>query len=77
MKMPQTKFNSLFKKLLEFTTTDANIGDGNAGPAVSQSADTYAPGDGRLPKVMGGVQTRFGMKPKKRKKKKKSTKNKK
>lgn len=50
---------------------------GSGGPLGSWtssqfSGDTYAPGDSRIPKVLGGVQRRAGVKKKRKKKKKKN-----
>lgn len=60
-------FNNLYTGYLaEFTTADAGIG---AGELEYQSSDTYAPGDARLPKVLGATITRKGKVKKKRKKK--------
>lgn len=60
-------FDSLYTGYLaEFTTADAGIG---AGELEYQSSDTYAPGDARLPKVLGATITRKGKVKKKRKKK--------
>lgn len=51
------------------------VGGGALGPAAavghSQSGDWYAPGDYRVPKILGGIQTRRGTIGRKRRKKKK------
>jgi hypothetical protein len=51
------------------------VGGGALGPAAavghSQSGDWYAPGDYRVPKALGGIQTRRGTISRKRRKKKK------
>jgi hypothetical protein len=51
------------------------VGGGALGPAAavghSQSGDWYAPGDYRVPKALGGIQTRRGTLSRKRRKKKK------
>ncbi len=47
---------------------------GNYAPNASTSGDTYAPGDARVPKVIGKVQKRADVDPKKKKKKKKKAK---
>lgn len=51
------------------------VGGGALGPAAavghSQSGDWYAPGDYRVPKMLGGVQTRRGTIGRNRRKKKK------
>lgn len=49
-----------------------SAGDGGAfgdTANISQSSDAYAPGDARVPKVLGTVQRRVGLSRKKRKKK--------
>jgi len=57
------------------------VGDGVLGPEAAvghvdpNAGDWYAPGDYRIPKVLGAIQTRMGsISPKKKKKKKKSKK---
>jgi len=74
------KFERLFFKLIK---EDMSAGAGGAfgdGPSTHNvysppndisSGDTYAPGDARLPKALGAVQTRKGTAGKKKKKKKK------
>jgi len=51
------------------------VGGGALGPAAavghSQSGDWYAPGDYRVPKALGAIQTRNGAIGRKRRKKKK------
>lgn len=51
------------------------VGGGALGPAAavghSQSGDWYAPGDYRVPKALGGIQTRRGTISRQRRKKKK------
>ena len=51
------------------------VGGGALGPAAavghSQSGDWYAPGDARVPQILGGIQTRRGTIGRKRRKKKK------
>jgi len=64
-------FQQLFLKLLD---EDGNVA-GPGGPlgtwTSSQfSGDNYAPGDYRMPKVLGGVQRRNNKKKRKKKKKK-------
>ena len=60
-------YDNLVNTLLaEFTTADAGIGGTTDGE--HSSSDTYAPGDARLPKVLGATISRKG-KVKKRKKK--------
>lgn len=50
--MQDTKFNNLYKTLME----DNTVGDVLGATQVSQfSGDTYAPGDARLPKVLGAT----------------------
>tara|TARA_B100002019_G_C20958261_1_gene445003 strand:+ start:348 stop:554 length:207 start_codon:yes stop_codon:yes gene_type:complete len=63
-------FKNIFLKLLD---EDGNVaGPGGAlGTWTSSqfSGDNYAPGDSRMPKVLGGVQRRIKKKRKKKKKK--------
>ena len=63
-------FKNIFLKLLD---EDGNVaGPGGAlGTWISSqfSGDNYAPGDSRMPKVLGGVQRRIKKKRKKKKKK--------
>ena len=58
---------------------DMTVGDMVGGSPTSggsiENIDSYAPGDTRIPKILGGVQTRNGMKKKKKKSMKKSRKN--
>jgi hypothetical protein len=74
------RFEQLFFKILkEDMTAGAGgaLGDGPSTHAVYnppsdiKSGDTYAPGDARVPKALGAVQTRKGSTGKKKKKKKK------
>ena len=44
----------------EMVSADA-FGAGSVGPSVPGGADTYAPGDARLPKVLGAIQSRKGL----------------
>ena len=55
------KFDRLYKSLLEDTgaaignTTAGALGSGQTHPAQpGQSGDFYAPGDARIPKILGG-----------------------
>ena len=79
--MPESrgKFEERFFKLLE---EDISVGGGSLGTSAQggtifnpdgqiNSGDTYAPGDARKPKMLGGVQTRSGSTSKKKKDKKK------
>ena len=62
-------FDSLYKSYLaEFTVADAGLA-GDADFAYN-SGDTYAPGDARVPKVLGATISRKGKVKKKKKKKK-------
>lgn len=68
------KMEKQAKKGLKETMTASNTFGGSPnigthGGAVGNS-DWYAPGDTRIPKVLGGIQTRHGMLKKKKKKKK-------
>jgi len=78
------KFESQFFKLLseDLAEESSSVGGGALGPAAQggkifdpdgqiDSGDTYAPGDARKPKMLGGVQTRSGSISKKKKDKKK------
>ena len=70
------KFERMFLKMLkEEMTAGAGgaLGGGSSynPPGDINSGDTYAPGDARLPKALGAVQTRKGTTGKKKKKKKK------
>lgn len=48
------KYNELIKKLNEDMTTGSVFGGGQAHPtAVGKSGDFYAPGDARVPKILG------------------------
>jgi hypothetical protein len=48
------KFDNLVKQLLEDMTTGSVLGPGQAHPTtVGQSSDFYAPGDARIPGVLG------------------------
>jgi len=61
-------YDSLYKAYLsEFTVADAGLA-GDADFSYN-SGDTYAPGDARIPKVLGSTITRKGKVKKKRKKK--------
>ena len=76
MEKSTSKFAKAFKRVLEEDMTAASagvqgMGDGFA-PNNSTSSDSYAPGDARVPKVLGKVQARI--KKKKKKKAKKNTK---
>ena len=72
------KFARYFKRLLqvETTTGDAGVGSGSGGfsPSNINSTDSYAPGDARVPKALGKVQSRLDSPKKKKKKKKKAIK---
>ena len=68
------KFERIFLKMLkEEMTAGAGgaLGGGSSynPPGDISSGDTYAPGDARLPKALGAVQTRKGTVNKKKKKK--------
>ena len=74
------RFAKYFKKVLaEAMTAGAggalgpNAG-GNFAPNASTSTDSYAPGDARVPKALGKVQSRLDSPKKKKKKKKKAIK---
>ncbi len=80
MQESRGKFESQFFKLLSEDLAEENIsvGGGALGTAAQggtifnpdsqiNSADTYAPGDARKPKMLGGVQTRSGSASKKKK----------
>ena len=84
MQESRGKFESQFFKLLSEDLAEENmsVGGGALGTAAQggtifnpdsqiNSADTYAPGDARKPKMLGGVQTRSGSASKKKKDKKK------
>jgi hypothetical protein len=59
--MQESKFNNFYKALMENMTAGSVMG---SSPSATQfSADTYAPGDTRMPKVLG-----IGGKGKKKKK---------
>ena len=60
--------NIINKILSELTVADAGIGGLEELPYTS--SDTYAPGDNRLPKVLGKIISRKGVVKKKRKKRK-------
>jgi hypothetical protein len=66
-------FEKKFKKKLE--EDENTVGGGALGTAAatghSQSGDWYASGDARVPKALGGIQTRRGTLTTKRRKKKK------
>lgn len=49
--MQESKFNNFYNTLLE-TMTDARV-LGSSLNATQFSADTYAPGDTRIPKILG------------------------
>lgn len=68
------RFAKYFKKVLEEAMTAGDLGSGGFAPNASTSGDTYAPGDARVPKVLGKVQKRADLDPKKKKKKKKKAK---
>jgi hypothetical protein len=65
----------LFDQVVTQYLTDNTVASANVGPTAGQgggdftTADTYAPGDARLPKVMGATIKREGKAKKKRKKK--------
>ena len=76
MEKSTSKFAKAFKRVLEEDMTAASAGvAGEAGfaPNDSTSSDSYAPGDARVPKVLGKVQTRIKKKKKKKAKKAKKT----
>lgn len=74
------RFAKHFKKVLEEAMTAGAGGalgpnaGGNFAPNASTSGDTYAPGDARVPKVLGKVQSRLASPKKKKRKKKKAKK---
>ena len=57
------KFALYFKKLVmeDITAGDAGVGSGDGGfsPTNIKSDDFYAPGDARVPKAIGKVQSRL------------------
>ena len=72
------KFAKAFKRVLEEDMTAASAAGalgpeagGGFAPNASTSSDSYAEGDARMPKVLGKVQRRADVDPKKKKKKKK------
>jgi len=84
MQESRGKFESQFFKLIseDLAEESMSVGGGALGPAAQggksfnpdgqiDSGDTYAPGDARNPKMLGGVQTRSGSASKKKKDKKK------
>lgn len=77
MKKTTNLFEERFKEILKKKRDeDENtVGGGALGPAAaighSRSGDWYAPGDARVPKVLGGIQTRRGTLFTKRRKKNK------
>ena len=63
----QCLFSRYFQKILieDVTTMSANMAQPLDAPTVTQfSADTYAPGDARIPKVLGKMTRRPGVKSK-------------
>lgn len=74
------RFAKHFKKVLEEAMTAGAGGalgpnaGGNFAPNASTSGDTYEPGDARVPKVLGKVQSRLASPKKKKRKKKKAKK---
>jgi hypothetical protein len=74
------RFAKHFKKVLEEAMTAGAGGalgpnaGGNFAPNASTSTDSYAPGDARVPKALGKVQSRLDSPKKKKKKKKKAIK---
>ena len=84
MQESRGKFESQFFKLIseDLAEESMSVGGGALGPAAQggksfnpdgqiDSGDTYAPGDARNLKMLGGVQTRSGSASKKKKDKKK------
>ena len=50
--MSNSKFNNLYHRILEnITTTSAGVCSNQA--STIQSSDTYAPGDSRVPTILG------------------------
>ena len=65
-----TKFAKYFYKIIEEDMTAADAGVGSTGGAEMQGAGVYGDADDmRLPKVLGKVQRRADVDPKKKKKK--------
>lgn len=60
--MKKSKFNELYQKISESITTDS-AGVGATQPSTAQSGDTYAPGDARTPKVLGGKKAKIIRRP--------------
>jgi len=66
----------LFDQAVTQYLTDNTVASANIGPTGAQgagdftTADSYAPGDARMPKILGDTITRKGKAKKKRKKKK-------
>ena len=66
----------LFDQAVTHYLTDNTVASANIGPTGAQgagdftTADSYAPGDARMPKILGDTITRKGKAKKKRKKKK-------
>jgi hypothetical protein len=58
----KTKFNQLYEQITENITTDS-AGVGATQPSTAQSGDTYAPGDARTPKVLGGKKAKIIRRP--------------
>ncbi len=74
MEKSTSKFAKYFYKVIEEDMTAADAGVGSTGGADMQGAGVYGDADDmRLPKVLGKVQRRADVDPKKKKKKKKKT----
>lgn len=52
------KFKQIFEKILQEDITAAGVGMGSTNPILGQSNDFYAPGDARIPKILGKIQRR-------------------
>ena len=50
--MKNSKFGNLYQQIIENITT-SSAGVGNTQPSTIQSSDTYAPGDSRVPSILG------------------------
>lgn len=68
----QTKLANIYetKVLVEMDVAGIMGGSPTSGGSL-ENVDGYATGDSRIPKILGGVQTRRGLTKKKRKKKRK------
>lgn len=50
--MKNSKFGNLYQQIIENITT-SSAGVGNTQTSTIQSSDTYAPGDSRVPTILG------------------------